>query len=174
MRIDLKQEVQELIDTSWQYEEEALLDHACSYPDWLTYYDNDIRKFFAEQDIAEQDIDRLIDDPFWWVDSCLVISHGYFSCSYEFGIIPSIGIEIYIPEKYRKQSVIRAINENTDLYIPDWNKEYGYCSTDLLLVCIDTRKVKEWLSDNPIAKETEKTAVPQCECSIMSENKQER
>ena len=151
---NLKDKINNLVEQSWEYEEEALLDYACSSLDWTSYYEHDIKKFFAENDIAEQDIERLLEDTFWWIDSCLVISHGIFSCSYEFSVASSQEIEIQLDglDIFKTVPVSKRwidwINRHTDLYIDD-NGEYGYTSTDLLSVCIDANKVKDWLKENP-------------------------
>lgn len=151
-RIDLKQTINDYVEQSWQYEETALIDYACTSTDWLTYYEQDIKRFLADNEISAEDIELLFEQSFWWIgEDTLTIAHGYFSCSYEFSIASTQELEISLEGIIKtpiKQSVVRAINQYTNLYIPDWNNEYGYCSTDLLSVCIDARKIKTWLEEH--------------------------
>ena len=146
-RVDLKETVSNLIEQSWQYEEESLLDYVIGTTDWLIYYDKDIRKFFADNDIDEKDIQLLIDNAFWWIDGkTMVIRHGYFSTSYEYSVAHTQEIEISL-EGILKVTPWRekVIECNTDLSI---SNGYGYSATDMLCVCIDARKVKTWLEEN--------------------------
>lgn len=141
--IDLKQDVKSLIDSHMEYEEEALMEHFSENLDWITYYERDIEAFLVEHDIP---VSVMEDEDFLW-EECLDISYGYGAVSGEFGIGGIEEIEIGLPENWQKKSVRGIINDNTDLYIPNWTDDLGYYYCGPMSVVIVADKIRKVLEE---------------------------
>jgi len=148
----LKEKIETLIEQSWEYERQALLDHACECLDWFMYYGHDIKAWLKTHGFTPEEIQ--------WVECCrrpiarycLETGEGIFSVDNEFCIMSVTETEVYLEDILPvpvPAKIAQWVNYHTDLYTNDsGNSEYGYTTTDSLNVVIDAGKLRVYINEN--------------------------
>ena len=142
--INLKAEIEQLIEQSIEFEKSALLDCYLSDLSWIDYHANNICK--VSEDLIQFEYDhhyrmnddqkgallQFVFDTIQEDDSRLYTTSGYWARKGEIVIARSEEIGIVLPEHWRITEYKKAvINRRTDLYISDRCNEYGYTTSGI-------------------------------------------
>jgi hypothetical protein len=158
---DIITAINESLIDAWEREKALRLEHCQWNLDFVNYYSDGLREFFANNDISEKHVSWLMGDTGddcleKWIVASLVVEEGYTAKENLFSV--DNVREVNIPLKGITNTPVsdedrEFINNHSQLFISEKDRYHGSATSDSIYICVDADKVKSWLECNPMVKD---------------------